>query len=49
LKYYRDFINVLDTTKQDTRREIAKNLLAMGLDIEAIVKATGLTEEMILQ
>lgn len=48
LKYYRDFINVLDTTKQDTRREIAKNLLAMGLDIESIIKATGLTEEMIL-
>ncbi len=29
--------------------ETAKALLAMGLDIESIVKATGLTEEMILQ
>ncbi len=65
LKYYRDFVNVMDTAKKDAREEgkiegkiegivegklvTAKNLLAMGLDIESIVKATGLTKEMILQ
>jgi predicted transposase/invertase (TIGR01784 family) len=43
MKYYRDIKNSLDTAKQDTRREIAKNLLGMGLPVESIVMATGLT------
>jgi len=49
LKYYRDFINVLDTTKSDKALEIAKNLLDIGLDIESIAKATGVSKEIILQ
>jgi len=49
LKYYRDFINVLDTTKNDKALEIAKNLLDIGLDIESIEKATGISKEIILQ
>jgi predicted transposase/invertase (TIGR01784 family) len=63
LKYYRDFINVLDNKEKEGIKkgieigidrgeqkkslEIARNLLAMGLEIESIVKATGLTREVI--
>jgi predicted transposase/invertase (TIGR01784 family) len=53
LKYYWDLKNSLDTKLREGEQrkalEIAKNLLAMGLDIESIAKATGLTQEMILQ
>jgi predicted transposase/invertase (TIGR01784 family) len=45
MKYYRDIKNSLDTAKHDTRREIAKNLLAENLPLEVIVRTTGLTTE----
>ncbi len=52
LKYYRDFINVVDTAKKDAREEreieIAKTMLEEGFDIKIIAKITGLTEAMIL-
>lgn len=52
LKYYRDFINVVDTAKKDAREEreieIVKTMLKEGFDIKIIAKITGLTEAMIL-
>ena len=57
LKYYRDLKNSLDTAKEEGREEgreegqkkkaieIAKNLLKNKIDIEIIVKSTGLTKE----
>jgi predicted transposase/invertase (TIGR01784 family) len=60
LKYYRDFINVMDTAKKDAKEEgklegkiereleIAKTMLEEGFDIKIIEKITGLTEAMIL-
>ncbi len=51
LKYYRDFINVLDTTKkesrEETKEEIALNMLKMNLDIGVIVQATGLSADVL--
>jgi predicted transposase/invertase (TIGR01784 family) len=53
LKPYRDLINSFDTAKREgakqVKMEIAQKMLAMGLDIESIAKATGLTEDMILR
>lgn len=51
LKYYRDLKNSLDTAKEEgkveEKEEIAKNLLDNNVDIEIIVKSTGLTKEQI--
>ena len=55
MKYYWDLKNSLDTKfregktegKMEEKQAIAKNLLAMGLDVEAIAKATSLTIEII--
>ncbi len=53
MKYYRDLKNSFDTARREARYqrdlEIAKAMLAEGLDIKMIAKITGLTEEMILQ
>ena len=57
LKAFRDLRNTLDNAKQEGRAEgraegekdkaieIAKNLLEMGMPIDAIMKATGLSSE----
>lgn len=52
LKYYRDLKNSLDTKFEEGKIEgmiegkieVAKNLLQNGVDIEIIIKSTGLTE-----
>jgi predicted transposase/invertase (TIGR01784 family) len=53
MKYYRDLKNSFDTARREARYqrdlEIAKAMLAEGLDIKMIAKITGLTEEMIFQ
>lgn len=61
LKYYRDLKNSLDTAKEEgviagriegrfeREIEIAKNLKSLGLDIETIKKATGLSQDEILK
>ena len=49
LKAYRDIKNSLDSAKQEGKKdialEIAKNLLEMGMSIDNIMKATGLSHE----
>jgi len=53
LKYYRDLKNSLDTAKEEGKVEgkiegkieVAKNLLKNSVDIEIIIKSTGLTED----
>ena len=49
LKVYRDIKNSLDSAKQEGEKnkamEIAKNLLEMGMSIDNIMKATGLSQE----
>ena len=49
LKAYRDIKNSLDSAKQEGKKdkaiEIAKNLLEMGMSIDNIMKATGLSLE----
>ena len=49
LKAYRDIKNSLDSAKQEGKKdialEIAKNLLEMGMYIDNIMKATGLSRE----
>lgn len=49
LKAYRDIKNSLDSAeekgKKDKAIEIAKNLLEMGMSIDNIMKATGLSQE----
>ena len=49
LKAYRDIKNSLDSAKQEGKKdkaiEIAKNLLEMGMSIDNIMKATGLSQE----
>ncbi len=51
LKYYRDLKNSLDTAKEEGKSEekegIARNLLNNNVDIDIIVKSTGLTKEQI--
>ena len=51
LKYYRDLKNSLDTAKEEGREErafeIAKELLKNGVNIETIVRSTGLTKEQV--
>ena len=49
LKAYRDIKNSLDSAEEKGERkkaiEIAKNLLEMGMPIDSIMKATGLSQE----
>ncbi len=49
LKYYRDFINVLDTTKKDAKleekQEIALKMLQKNTDINFIMEVTGLSKQ----
>ena len=49
LKAYRDIKSSLDSAKQEGKKdkaiEIAKNLLEMGMSIDNIMKATGLSQE----
>ena len=53
LKAYRDIKNSLDSAKQEGKKdkaiEIAKNLLEMGMSIDNIMKATGLSQEEIVK
>ena len=48
---YRDIKNCIDTAKQEGKNEkaleIAKNMLADGVDINLIKKYSGLTQEQI--
>jgi predicted transposase/invertase (TIGR01784 family) len=45
LKTYWDNYSILETAKQEARREIAQELKKNGVDIDVIVKSTGLTRE----
>jgi predicted transposase/invertase (TIGR01784 family) len=57
LKYYRDFINVMDTAKKEAKEQgleegkwlerinLAKAMLQDGLTIERVMKITGLSEK----
>ncbi len=49
LKYYRDLKNSLDTAREEGKIEgkieVVKNLLKNGVDIEIIIKSTGLSED----
>jgi len=49
LKYYRDFINVMDTAKKDAvelrDKEIAMKMLQENLNIELVMKITGLSKQ----
>jgi predicted transposase/invertase (TIGR01784 family) len=51
LKYYRDFINVMDTAKKDAREEAEMNMAikmkAKGYDLTEIMELTGLTLEIL--
>ncbi len=52
-KYLHDEASMIDRAesigtakgKEDEKKNIAKNMLSMGLDIATIAKATGLTEK----
>ncbi|SCW50594.1 conserved hypothetical protein (putative transposase or invertase) [Paenibacillus tianmuensis] len=44
-KYLHDEASMIEGAKTEGKIEVAKNMLSMGLDIQLIVKATGLTEE----
>jgi predicted transposase/invertase (TIGR01784 family) len=49
LKYYRDFINVMDTAKKDAkleeRLEIALKMLQKNTDIDFVAEVTGLSKQ----
>ena len=47
LKVYRDLKNSIDTAREEGKIEVALNMLADGLNIESIIKYTGLTAEQI--
>lgn len=61
LKQHRDFINVIDTVKEETKNqaktdgkfleklETAKRMLEKGFDIKTIIEITKLTEELLFQ
>jgi predicted transposase/invertase (TIGR01784 family) len=40
-------VDGIEVGRVEAKKETAKNLLAMGLDIDKIVKATGLKKEII--
>jgi predicted transposase YdaD len=43
LKAYRDNRNVLETAKIEKRNEIARNLKQLGIPLETIAQATGMS------
>lgn len=45
LKYYRDIKNVVDTSKQEGKIEVAIELKKNNVPIDIIIKSTGLTRE----
>ena len=45
LKYYRDIKNVVDTSKQEGKSEVAKEMKNNGEPIEKIMKYTNLSRE----
>jgi predicted transposase/invertase (TIGR01784 family) len=45
LKYYRDIKNVVDTSRQEGKVEVAVELKKNNVPIEIIIKSTGLTKE----
>lgn len=49
LKYYRDLKNSLDTAREEGEangiQKVTRNMLSLGLSMEMISKATGLSEE----
>jgi predicted transposase/invertase (TIGR01784 family) len=45
LKYYRDFINVLDTAKKEQTEELALKMLQENIAIELVIKVTGLSKQ----
>ncbi len=55
LKYYRDMVNIVDSAKEEGieqgieqgKEDVARNLKKLGMDIEVIIKSTGLTKEQI--
>jgi len=47
LKYYRDLKNSLDTAKEEGKIEVAAKLLLNNVDLDIIIKSTGLTKEQI--
>jgi len=61
LKYYRDFINVMDTAKKEAKEQglaeekwlerinSAKAMLEKGLSIETVMKITGLSQADVLE
>jgi len=61
LKYYRDFINVMDTAKKEAKEQglaegkwlerinLAKAMLEEGLSIETVMKITGLAQADVLK
>jgi predicted transposase/invertase (TIGR01784 family) len=48
LKYYRDFINVLDTAKKEEKEEIALKMIQRNTDIDFIVEVTGLSKKAVI-
>ncbi|HOI92983.1 MAG TPA: Rpn family recombination-promoting nuclease/putative transposase [Candidatus Rifleibacterium sp.] len=47
LKVYRDLKNSIDTAREEGKIEVALNMLADGLNVESIIKYTGLTPDQI--
>jgi predicted transposase/invertase (TIGR01784 family) len=45
LKYYRDIKNVVDTSFEEGKKEVAKKMKDEGFAIELIMKLTGLSQE----
>ena len=45
LKSYRDLKGMIDTAFDEGKIEVARNLKALGIDIEIISKSTGLTND----
>ena len=45
LKIYRDLKGVIDTAFDEGKIEVARNLKSMGIELNIIIQATGLSEE----
>ncbi|MHA6530555.1 PD-(D/E)XK nuclease family transposase [Paenibacillus sp. BAC0078] len=44
-KYLHDEASMIEGAKEETKLEVAKNLVQMGMDLSSIAKATGLPED----
>lgn len=44
-KHLHDEASMIEGAKEETKLEVAKNLLRMGMDLSSIAKATGLPED----